>query len=550
MITNYSMLEYMLCRPQDSCFFGPDLRCIILDEAHLYTGALAAEITMLLRRVIKRCELTSDRILQIATSATLGGTEDDLSDYASRLFSVRKTNTKIIRGRFAPLDLGNRESPPATTAGMAHDLATNADMEFTTLDVENRLIENDEQAVKMLGDIVTAMVSAETVKHGLTAHSGSPARFLQAVLKESPQIRRLAGLLSEEAGHILSINELAGQIFPGEDKQSALGATILILRFAASARENEFDLPLVPHRLHFLVRAPEGLSVCLNPDCPGPDHLKVSRIGCLQPSRRTGNICKYCGSILLPIHRCEDCGEWALAAHENHETSVVEPGYFAPLPKDRTFFLLAKPFDLNLIEVVVEPSKGEIRGFGAAGVSLWKAPSAVRNNSSIQRCPTCQSEWTPSSGDENRPEWKQQCLPLIGGRPFTLSVVAETVLHDLSAFGGESRAWKPAGGRRLLCFSDSRASAARLGPLLTRQHEIQVLRAAVARTVRDLIPSSTAGYLEEEVKRIQKKLRESDIPPQLRSHLEIELEDKKAKLCAARSGTPFSDFARLSRRSR
>ena len=51
-VTNYSMLEYMLCRPQDSVFFGPELRAVVLDEAHLYTGTLAAEITLLLRRLL------------------------------------------------------------------------------------------------------------------------------------------------------------------------------------------------------------------------------------------------------------------------------------------------------------------------------------------------------------------------------------------------------------------------------------------------------------------------------------------------------------------
>jgi DEAD/DEAH box helicase domain-containing protein len=53
LVTNYSMLEYMLCRPQDAVFFGSGLRAIVLDEAHLYTGTLAAEITLLLRRVLE-----------------------------------------------------------------------------------------------------------------------------------------------------------------------------------------------------------------------------------------------------------------------------------------------------------------------------------------------------------------------------------------------------------------------------------------------------------------------------------------------------------------
>ena len=46
LVTNYSMLEYMLCRPQDSVFFGIALRAVVLDEAHLYNGTLAAEIAL------------------------------------------------------------------------------------------------------------------------------------------------------------------------------------------------------------------------------------------------------------------------------------------------------------------------------------------------------------------------------------------------------------------------------------------------------------------------------------------------------------------------
>ena len=37
-VTNYSMLEYMLARPQDALFFGEGLEVVVLDEAHLYTG--------------------------------------------------------------------------------------------------------------------------------------------------------------------------------------------------------------------------------------------------------------------------------------------------------------------------------------------------------------------------------------------------------------------------------------------------------------------------------------------------------------------------------
>ena len=87
LITNYSMLEYMLCRPQDASFSGPSLRSFVLDEVHLYSGTLAAEICLLMRRVALRCRVSTERILQIATSATLGGNTDELRQFGAALFS-------------------------------------------------------------------------------------------------------------------------------------------------------------------------------------------------------------------------------------------------------------------------------------------------------------------------------------------------------------------------------------------------------------------------------------------------------------------------------
>ena len=100
-ITNYSMLEYMLCRPQDSVFFGPELRAVVLDEAHLYTGTLAAEITLLLRRLLIRCGRDPDDVLQFATSATLGaGDQNGLRSFASRVFNksdrLGPVHTKVM----------------------------------------------------------------------------------------------------------------------------------------------------------------------------------------------------------------------------------------------------------------------------------------------------------------------------------------------------------------------------------------------------------------------------------------------------------------------
>jgi hypothetical protein len=80
LITNYSMLEYMLLRPIERGIFRstaayyeehPSQRLmLILDEAHLYRGAQGAEVAMLLRRLRSRLGLRPDQLQVICTSAS------------------------------------------------------------------------------------------------------------------------------------------------------------------------------------------------------------------------------------------------------------------------------------------------------------------------------------------------------------------------------------------------------------------------------------------------------------------------------------------------
>jgi ATP-dependent helicase YprA (DUF1998 family) len=58
LITNYAMLEYLLIRPGDIPLFessgGDGWKFLILDEAHVYTGAMGTEIALLMRRLRNR----------------------------------------------------------------------------------------------------------------------------------------------------------------------------------------------------------------------------------------------------------------------------------------------------------------------------------------------------------------------------------------------------------------------------------------------------------------------------------------------------------------
>ena len=96
LLTNYAMLEYLLLRPADLDLFegkhGGHWRFIILDEAHVYDGAKAEEVGMLLRRLRERVGRSATGIrtgLQaIATSATVGDRPRAVMGFASKLFDA------------------------------------------------------------------------------------------------------------------------------------------------------------------------------------------------------------------------------------------------------------------------------------------------------------------------------------------------------------------------------------------------------------------------------------------------------------------------------
>ena len=110
LLTNYSMLEYLLIRPSDSELFdsgrGKHWQFIVLDEAHQYRGTRGMEMSMLVRRLKQRLHTggREDPFRCIATSATISageGEEDKqaVASFAEALFGETFSADNIIFGR-------------------------------------------------------------------------------------------------------------------------------------------------------------------------------------------------------------------------------------------------------------------------------------------------------------------------------------------------------------------------------------------------------------------------------------------------------------------
>ena len=101
LITNYSMLEYLMLRPESSVFFEDDMaklwKYIVLDEAHIYSGSTGIEVSMLLRRL--KARLSNFDIQFFLTSATLGTEKENKEavKFASDLCDTKFDEEDIIR---------------------------------------------------------------------------------------------------------------------------------------------------------------------------------------------------------------------------------------------------------------------------------------------------------------------------------------------------------------------------------------------------------------------------------------------------------------------
>jgi hypothetical protein len=501
LITNYSMLEYMLCRPQDAVFFGQALRMFVVDEAHIYSGTLAAEIALLMRRVLLRCGVTSDQVFQMTTSATLGG---EVREFAAKLFNKAIGNVHWIDGKsvrpFLPPPMPpNSEISPADV-----QLGT---LEDAVLIDQAGLVENEEVAAvarRTIAPLVGDSVLADTV--GETA----PARLLHRALQFSPVISQLEDSLwhGRQQG-ILRLREVAHHIW-GNDRDIAVSATVKLLQLGSRARESVASLPLVPHKLHLVARAPVTVSVCMNPQCTATEN-RLRGAGRIMTE--AVDRCPECGSATLTLCRCGRCGEALLAAIYREDNTLNLRARWRPAERGDLRFWYARlagpngtPFDLS--------------------TRLCEDSNETIYLEKVESCPNC---------DANAEEF----APVGFGDGLALPLVAETLFSEMPPAPGADREWLPARGRRLLVFSDSRREAARLGPTLTRQHEIQLGRALITHLLeKGGGDQKYADLLKRDIERIASEL--SEVGPN--EYLDSELSSKKRRLASMADGLSITQW--------
>ena len=481
LVTNYSMLEYMLMRPIERPIFDrtrewlernlEESFLVVLDEAHLYKGASGAEVGLLIRRLRDRLGIAKDRLQVICATASFQN-HDNAPEFGAQL-SGNPANTFVpITGS---LDL---------KAGEAR--GTEADAEIlSSIDLEQFYgATTDAQRI----DAVHQLLEYSGVSVGNTAESA-----LYDALSDFGPMKLLINSTMKEAQ---PIGGLGKEIFPAAAVEKGDSALTTLMALGSVARKEPNTPGLLPCRIHNFFRGLPGLWVCMDPDCSEVGEGAGDGI-CGKMYSQPREHCK-CGARVLELHTCRGCGTAYARAYTDDTLAPsalwAEPGQRLRMAAGDTEPLLA--IDL-LLEEPPDDGSAEIADYdletgrlnprmpgqrmrsvfirdGRISDSLDEdedAPSGGKSCAQFKRCAVCKktAQFGRSSVQDHQTK---------GDQPFQALVSRQVQIQPPAPV--EASSFAPLQGRKVLTFSDSRQVAARLAPNLQLYADRDSLRPLIA----------------------------------------------------------------------
>lgn len=500
LITNYSMLEYMLMRPLERPIFdatrtwlaqNPSERLLlIVDEAHLYRGAAGAEVALLLRRLRARLGVTPDRLQVICTSASFHS-PDYAKTFAAQLTGKDRAEYETVQGRH---DL----RPHASAGGQADAESLAAVPLAAFYDAES-----DPDRIAAVADLLR-----------FRGVEPDPAQSVGVLLFEALQAYGpMALLVNETMLKAQPVGELGRTLFPGVDQALADRATTVLVSLGSAARRAADEAGLLPCRVHAFFRGLPGLWACLDPSCTELDrtgHPGPGPIGTLyaQPQATCA-----CGARVFEFYTCRHCGSaYARCYTDNianpeylwHEPGGAFQSVTGAIPELFPLDLLleapqggstSEPAELDLITGRLNPNVEGPRmrgvfiphlrnGEDLGGDDDEEEGDAGKASGEFKPCGVCGQ--TAGFGRSSVQDHQTK-----GDQPFQALVQRQVEVQPPGAQPYTDFA--PLRGRKVLVFSDSRQVAARLAPNLQNYAMRDVIRPLILRGWALLQPQPGLG---------------------------------------------------------
>jgi len=495
LVTNYSMLEYMLMRPMERDIFTStrewlqqDSRnelILVLDEAHMYRGAGGAEVALLLRRLAQRLEIPRERMRCILTSASLGeGTE---AEEKTRQFAMDLTGLSAGSEREFALIKGTLEERGRARA------ANIAEMDaFANFDIERfQTFSEDQREARTAVDSL-----ARCLNWPVLGQESDLGNYLYERLKDFGPVHQLIQITTGSAS---SLDEIEKKLFNGisEKGKRATGSLLALATFA-----RRYDgRTLIPTRLHLFFRGLPGLFACCNPKCAnrrnqGDSDGITGRLyfrprytcDCIERSRVFELLThRECGTAFLrayadaPEHELPDFlwHESGARLWERDQGKLEEVDLLIDGPPQREHVSNCDEVWIDVLSGHLTPQKpSNDNGF----LKAWIPASSgdFRETSGrfkFQNCPVCGKK------AYNNGQSSIMNHAVKGEAPFASLIKAQLLTQP--ATRKASRTF-PNAGRKSLIFSDGRQKAARLARDIPREVEKDMFRQLLSKAVHRL----------------------------------------------------------------
>lgn len=504
LITNYSMLEYMLLRPREAKIWqdtkewleeNPSNKLLfVIDEAHMYRGSSGGEVALLIRRLFHKLGITRDRVQFILTTASMPDRDQEdknaVYKFAQELTAADTTvEFCYLTGEKEQADTVELRSIPLQS--------------FQSADA-SVFEENERVCFQALNQFWSGV-------EGSTAPFTDMASACQWMYDNLIAYRPFHTLISKCRGNAVSLAELAAEAFPDVGEEEALNYVSILLAIAPLAK-NEKGAVLFPARMHMLFKGIKGVYACANENCPHSHTDGALTLG--EIFWADGHLtCPHCNSVVYELYNDRRCGALFYKGYvlgnalETHQRTYLWHYSGQVLDSQmKEVHLYLPPEDYKIPDKqgknVIRPCYLDIKnGFinfrddsddGKPNIrKLYYCNFAQKNRPQIltfPTCPHCRHQLSSSQITSFSTRGNQSFYNLI-----------KTQFEQQPAVSGKDNDPErlPNEGRKVLLFSDSRQRAAKLARDMSDSSDIMAARQLFALAIHDMEQSVTERSMNE-----------------------------------------------------
>ena len=470
-ITNYSMLNIILMRKDEENIFDETKKWLqqseenvfhlVVDELHSYRGTSGTEVAYLLRLLLNRLGLSpnSKQLQFLCSSASMQDTPR-VKKFISGFFGIKEN------------EVDNR---------------------FTI--VKDAKKDYDEE------------ILPELIAKDFHELQNMNVDGLNLIFEKYKLLNRLRFILKTPT----EADKIAQKLFPNDDLQDSLFALEKILE-SLTILKDEKNTTLQPIRAHLFFRNIDGLWACSNPNCSEVStefKFHDRNIGKLY--KRPQSKCA-CGSVILELLNCRQCGEIFLNFWLNKTDVEIDKKYkLLQDPSIEKDNFVNRVIYNNIHNKIKEDDINEIESWKLAKIYYDKSEwdySRLESNALVFKadstykgkypntCVCCGANVRQDKVDEN------SLTPIhrhYTGVQKVNQLMADSLMRGLVK--------KNPDNAKLVLFSDSRQSAAKLSAGIELDHYKDLVRSLLLKKIGDdtYIYNLLYEYLNDKLNKEDKK---------------------------------------------